>query len=194
MPAVVWKSARHSKGRGVLVGEPVRTLENFHFLGVLVEEPIHHTQAAGAHSGMDACRSVDAVVRMPVRGTVHVTMGGELAPGHLPQCALGPSVTGHGAPLTSSLTLRSCTLRKGSGPECDRVWGPPAAEHGRCNQGKADRAHHKWRRAQKEIAYHRRSSQVGLGEGRPSRARGPAIAPLHCIARMACSGQLSLGR
>ena len=36
---------------------------------------------------------------MPVRGTVHVTLGGELAPGHLPQCALGPIVTGHGAPL-----------------------------------------------------------------------------------------------
>ena len=38
------------------------------------------------------------------------------------------------------------------------------------NQGNADRAHHKWRRAQKAIAYHRRSSQVGLGEGRPGRA------------------------
>ena len=36
---------------------------------------------------------------MPVLGTVHVTLGGELAPGHLPQCALGPGVTGHGAPL-----------------------------------------------------------------------------------------------
>ena len=39
---------------------------------------------------------------MPIWGTVHVTLGGELAPGHLPQCALGPSVNGHGAPLDIS--------------------------------------------------------------------------------------------
>ena len=81
--------------------ENLRTLEleNLHFLGVLAGEPVHHTQAVAARSGMDACSSADAVVRMPVRGTVHVMLGGELAPGHLPQCALGPSVTGHGAPL-----------------------------------------------------------------------------------------------
>ena len=95
------KCARHSRGRGVLVGEPVRTLEleNLHFLGVLVGEPVHHTQATVARSGVDACSSADAIVRMPVLGTVHVTLGGELAPGHLLQCALGPSVRGNGAPL-----------------------------------------------------------------------------------------------
>ena len=101
MLAVVRKCARHSRGRVVLVGEPIHTLEleNLHFLAVLVGEPIHHTQATAACSGVDACSGADAIVRMPVQGTVHVTLGGELAPGHLPQCALGPSVAGHGAPL-----------------------------------------------------------------------------------------------
>ena len=42
MPTVLWTPARHSRGRGVLVGEPV-----------------HHTQAAPARSGVDACSSVD---------------------------------------------------------------------------------------------------------------------------------------
>ena len=28
-----------------------------------------------------------------------MTLGGELSPAHLPQCALGPIVTGHGVPL-----------------------------------------------------------------------------------------------
>ena len=72
------------------------------------------------------------------------------------------------------------------------MWGPLAAWYGRCNQGKADRARHKWCRAQKAITYnrynrrsfqvglseeglveredHRCSSQVGLCEGRPGRA------------------------
>ena len=36
---------------------------------------------------------------MPLLGTVHVTVEGELAPRHVPQSALGPIVTGHGAPL-----------------------------------------------------------------------------------------------
>ena len=101
MPAAVRKSARHSRGRGVLVGEPVRTLEleNLHFLGVLIGEPVHHTQATAARNGVDACNSAGAVVPMLVLGTVHVTLGGELAPRHLPPCALGPSVIGHWAPL-----------------------------------------------------------------------------------------------
>ena len=100
-PKQVDARGSRGRGRGVLVGESVRTLEfeNLHFLGVLVGEPVHHTQAAAAHSGVDTCSSADAVVRMPVLGTVHVTLGGELAPVHLPQCALGPSVTGHGASL-----------------------------------------------------------------------------------------------
>ena len=42
---------------------------------------------------------IPAGVRMPARGTEHVTVGGELAPRHLPQCRLGRSVIGHGAPL-----------------------------------------------------------------------------------------------
>ena len=116
MPAAVRKSARHSRARGVFVGEPVfptwishlgrwmpaamrKSARHSRARGVLVGEPVHHTQAVAARSGVDACSSADAVVRMPVLGTVHVTLRGELAPGHLPQCALGPSVTGHGAPL-----------------------------------------------------------------------------------------------
>ena len=124
---------------------------------------------------MDACSSVDAVVRMPVQGTVHVTLGGELAPGHLPQCALGPSVTGHGDSLDIFPHPSKLYPSEGEWARVRRAWGPPAAEYGRCKHGKVDRARHKWRRAQ-AIAYHGRSSQVGLGEGRPGRARGPASA------------------
>ena len=101
MPAAVRMFAHHSKGRGVLVGAPVLTLEleNLHFLGLLVGEPVHHTQAVAARIDVDACSSADAIVRMPIRGTVHVSLGGELPPRHLPQFTSGPSVTGHGAPL-----------------------------------------------------------------------------------------------
>ena len=94
MPAAMRKSARHSRGRGVLVGDlpwSWRTcisskllLENLY----ITPKPL---QPAAAW--------MPAIVRMRVSGTVHVTLGGESAPRHLPQCALGRSVTGHGALL-----------------------------------------------------------------------------------------------
>ena len=94
------KCARHSRGRGVLVGELVHTLEleNLHSLGVLVGEPVHQPQAAAARSGVDACSIADAVVRMPVLGTVHDVGRGVGSWTSSPMCI---------------------------GPECDRAWGSP---------------------------------------------------------------------
>ena len=118
----------------------------------------------------DACSSADAVVRMPVQGTVHVTLGRELAPGHLPQCALGPSVTGHGAPLDISPHPLKLYLGEGE-------WAPVLPGGGSPGSGGWTVQSRQGRRHSPQMAQsaegnrgHKRSSRVGLGEGRPGRA------------------------